>query len=108
MEEKRTYQEKVEEKLKHFSETIVELTGKAEKLQADAKAECHKQIEALRAKQGTVREKLRELEEVGDEAWEDLKEGIENAWKDLKNALESALSRFKSNSDRQKEEKSNE
>jgi len=108
MEEKATYQKKVEEKLKRFSETIGELTGKTEKLQEDAKAECHKQIEALRAKQGTAREKLRELEEAGDEAWEDLKEGVENAWKDLKNALESAISRFKSNSDRQKEEKSNE
>lgn len=108
MEEKKTYQKKVEERLKHFSETIVELTGKAENLQANAKTEYHKQIESLRTKQGTFGEKLRELEEAGDEAWEDLKEGIENAWKDLKNALDNAISRFKSNSDQQKEEKSNE
>jgi len=108
MEEKTTYQKKVEEKLKRFSETIGELTGKAEKLQEDAKAECHKQIEALRAKQGTAREKLRELEEAGDEAWEDLKEGVEKAWKDLKNALESAISRFKSNRNKHNEGNSNE
>lgn len=108
MEEKKTYQEKVEEKLKQFSDTIIELTGKVEKLQAEAKVECREQIETLRAKQGTVREKLKELEEAGDEAWEDLKEGIEHAWKDLKHALDSAVSRFKSNSDKQNEGKSNE
>lgn len=108
MEEKINYQKTVEEKLKHFSDSIVELTGKAEKLQAGAKAECQKQIEALRSRQGTLREKLRQLEESGDEAWEDLKEGIEDAWKDLKHALDNAVSRFKSNSDRQNEGKSNE
>jgi len=108
MEEKKTYQEKVEEKLKQFSDTIVELTGKVEELQAEAKVEYHEQIETLRAKQGTVRDKLKELEGAGDEAWEDLREGMEKAWKDLKYALDSAVSRFKSNSDKQNEEKSNE
>ena len=98
MEEKTNYQKTVEEKLKQFSDAIVELTGKAENLQAGAKAECQKQIEALRSRQGTLREKLRQLEESGDEAWEDLKEGIEHAWKDLTRALESAFSRFKSDS----------
>lgn len=100
MEEKTNYQKTIEEKLRHFSDSIVELTGKAEKLQAGAKAECQKQIETLRSRQGTLREKLRQLEESGDEAWEDLKEGIEHAWKDLTYALDSALSRFKSESEK--------
>ena len=100
MEEKTNYQKTIEEKLKHFSDSIVELTGKAEKLQAGAKAECQKQIETLRSRQGTLREKLRQLEESGDDAWEDLKGGIEHAWKDLTQALDSALSRFKSDSEK--------
>ncbi len=100
MEEKTTYQKKVEEKLKQLSETIGELTLKAEKLQEDAKAEFHKQIESLHAKQGTMKEKLQKLEGAGDDALDDLKEGIEEAWKDLKQASESAISRFKSDSDK--------
>ena len=100
MEEKTTYQKKVEEKLKQLSETIGELTVKAEKLQEDAKAELHKQIESLHAKQGTVKAKLVKLEDAGDDALDDLKEGIEEAWKDLKGALDSAISRFKSDSDK--------
>ena len=100
MEEKTSYQKTIEEKLKHFSDSLVELTGKAERLQAGAKAECQKQIETLRSRQGTLREKLRQLEASGDEAWEDLKEGIEHAWKDLTHALDSALSRFKSDSEK--------
>ena len=100
MEEKTNYQKTIEEKLRHFSDSIVELTGKTEKLQAGAKAECQKQIETLRSRQGTLREKLRQLEESGDEAWEDLKEGIEHAWKDLTHALDSALSRFKSENEK--------
>ena len=100
MEEKMTYQKKIKEKLKQYSEKIGELSGRAEKLQEDAKAEFHKQIESLHTKKETAHEKLREFEESGDEAWEDLKEGIEHAWKDLAHALDSALSRFKSDGER--------
>ena len=90
----------MEEKLEQFSETVGELTDKAENLQEDAKSEFHKQIESLHAKQGTVRAKLEKLEDAGDDALDDLKEGIEEAWKDLKRALDSAISRFKSDSDK--------
>jgi len=103
MEEKTTYKKKVEEKLKRFSETVGELTGKTENLQEDAKAEFHQQIESLHAKQGTVRSKLEKLEDAGDDALDDLKEGIEEAWKDLKGALDSAIARFRSDSDKHSE-----
>ena len=103
MEEKTTYQKKVEEKLKQLSETVGELTGKAEKLQEDAKAEFHEQIESLHAKQGTLKAKLAKLEDAGDDALDDLKEGIEEAWKDLKRALDNAMSRFKADSDKHRE-----
>ena len=106
MEEKTTYQKKLDEKLKQFSETIGELTDKAENLQEDAKAEFHKQIESLHAKQGTVRAKLEKLEDAGDDALDDLKEGIEEAWKDLKGALDSAISRFRSDNDKHTQEES--
>jgi phage tail tape-measure protein len=95
MKEKRTYQEQFKEKLKDLSESLAELTFKAEQFQDNATVEFEEQIESLRDKQRKVREKLEELEESGDEAWEDIKDGIEHAWADLKKSFDSACSRFK-------------
>ena len=96
MEEKRTYQEQFKEKLKELSDSLAELTFRAEQLKADATLEYQEQIESLRDKQHKVREKLEELEEASDEAWEDIKDGIEHAWSDVSKSLDSAWSRFKS------------
>jgi len=96
MKEKRTYQEQFEEKLKGLSDSLAELTFRAEQLKEDATLEYQEQIEALRDKQHKVLEKLEELEEESDEAWEDIKDGVEHAWSDLKKGLDSAWSRFKS------------
>ena len=96
MKEKRTYQEQFKEKLKELSDSLAELTFRAEQLQDDATVEYQTQIKSLRDKQHRVREKLEELEEASDEAWEDIKDGIEHAWSDLRKSLDSAWSRFKS------------
>ena len=63
MKEKRTYQEQFKEKLKDLSDSLAELTFKAEQFQDDASVEFEEQIESLRDKQHKVREKLKELEE---------------------------------------------
>ena len=96
MQEKRTYQEQFKEKLKEMSDSLAELTFRAEQLKTDATLEYQEQMESLRDKQHKVREKLEELEEASDEAWEDIRDGIEHAWSDLSKSLDSAWSRFKS------------
>ena len=96
MEEKTTYQERLKKKLQELSDSLAELTFRAEQLKNDVTLEYQEQIDSLRDKQHKVREKLEELEEAGDEAWEDIKDGIEHAWVDLKKSLDSAWSRFKS------------
>ena len=103
MKEKRTYQEQFKKKLKELSESLAELTFKAEQFQDDATLEFEEQVESLRDKQHKVREKLEELEEASDEAWEDIKDGIDHAWLDLKKSFDSAWSRFKP--DRKNKEK---
>jgi Flp pilus assembly pilin Flp len=45
--------------------------------------------------QETAGNKLTELKDAGDDAWEDLKAGIDSTWDSLGNALKSAASRFK-------------
>ena len=96
MKEKMTYQEQLKKKFRDLSDSLAELTFKAEQLQDNATLEFEEQIESLRDKQQKVREKLQELEEASDEAWEDIKDGIDHAWSDLKRSLDSAWSRFKS------------
>ena len=96
MKEKMTYQEQLRKKLRDLSDSLAELTFKAEQLQADASLEFEEQMESLRDKQQKVREKLQELEEASDEAWEDIKDGVDHAWSDLKKGLDSAWSRFRS------------
>ena len=53
-----------------------------------------KVIEALRAQQESVRDKLDDLRDAGDGAWEDIKLGVEKAWTDLSDSTNKALSRF--------------
>ena len=45
--------------------------------------------------QETASNKLAELKDAGDDAWEDLKAGLDGAWNTLGNALKSATARFK-------------
>jgi len=52
-------------------------------------------IQELRSKQKSVKQKLHELKESGDEAWEDFKEGVEDTLSDLEKALKRAAIRFK-------------
>jgi chromosome segregation ATPase len=94
MNEKNSYQEQFKKKLKELSNSIAELTFRAEQLQADASVELEEQIESLRDKQHKIREKLEELEETSGEAWEDIKDGIEHAWSDIKKGVDNAWSRF--------------
>ena len=93
--EKKSYQEKIEEQLKGFAAQIDVLVAKAEQAKADAKVKYAKQIEALRAKQESVRQTLQGLKEPGGAAWDDLKRGIDSAIGDLKDAVQSAVARFK-------------
>jgi CheY-like chemotaxis protein len=92
---KRIYEKKMEAQLKEWGSQINLLKAKAEKSKVGARVTYLKQVEELRRKQKSAKEKLRELRGSGDEAWEDFKGGVEEAVKDLKTALKRAAARFK-------------
>jgi nucleotide-binding universal stress UspA family protein len=92
---KEAYMEKIEDQLKEWGPQIDILKAKADKSKAEVKIVYLKQIEELKSKQGALKQRLGELKESGDEAWEDLKEGVDNALRDLKKAFGRAASRFK-------------
>ena len=73
---------------------IEKLKAKADKAEADTQLKYYKQIEEIRSMQESAANKLVELKDAGDDAWEDLKAGIDNAWDSLGSAVKLAASRF--------------
>jgi hypothetical protein len=92
---KEAYEQKLQAQLDEWGAEIDKLKAKTDNAEADAQLEYYKQIEELRSMQESATNKLAELKDAGDDAWEDLKAGIESAWDSLGSALKSAYSRFK-------------
>ena len=94
MSNKTEYENKLQTQLDEFSAEIEKLKSRADKTEADAEPWHQKQIEMLQEKHNMAKEKLGELRESSDDAWEDLKEGISSAWDSVGVALKSAAKRF--------------
>ena len=92
---KDSYQQKLQAQLDEWSADIDKLKARADKADADVKLEYYVQIEELREKQETAKDKLSELMDASDDAWEDLKAGVESARFVLGEAVSKATSRFK-------------
>ena len=95
MTEKRdAYVQKLKAKMDEWNAEIDKLAAKADQADAEAKIEYHKQLEDLRAKRKDLEDKIAELQQAGDGAWEDLKQGLENSWDILKTSFSKAKSEF--------------
>lgn len=94
MSKKMEYENKLQTQLDEFNAEIEKLKSRADKTEADAEPWHHKQIEILQEKHKMAKEKLDELRESSDDAWEDLKDGIASAWDSVGMALKSAAKRF--------------
>lgn len=92
---KDAYEKKLQAQLDEWSADIDKLKAKADATEANIQLEYYKKIEELRSMQTTAANKLTELKDSGDDAWESLKAGIDSAWDSLRNSLKSATSRFK-------------
>jgi len=62
--------------LDEWKAEIDKMKAKADKVDADAQLEYYKQVEDLHLKYEATQEKLEELKEAGEDAWEDLKAGL--------------------------------
>lgn len=99
MSTKDEFVKKMHAKLDEWNADIDALSAKADqaahKAETEARAEYHKQIEALRSKRDQARGKLNEVESASESAWRDLKAGVELAWESVSEAVRSATERFK-------------
>ncbi len=91
---KEAYEKKITSQLDSWNAELDKLKAKADKAEGDVQLEYYKQIEEIRTMQATAHEKLNELKDASDDAWEDLKAGVDSAWNSLGNALKDASSRF--------------
>lgn len=95
MEDKETYQKKIEARIDQLSAKIKELTAKVESRQAESKAEYYQQIENLKERKQKARQQLETIKKSSTEAWQTLKGGLDDAVSDLQNAFERASEKFK-------------
>jgi hypothetical protein len=71
------------------------LEAKAQKAEANVKAAVNQEIKEIQLRRDRVKEKIDEINQAGDSAWEDLKKGAHASWDDLVEAFEKARSRFR-------------
>lgn len=92
---KSTFTDRLEMELRGFDAKLEELTDKARRAKRAVRAKYEKQIDALAKKRAVADQKLRELRDRSEPAWEDLKGGAERLWQDLRQRIEQMPSRFK-------------
>ena len=95
MSEKRdAYVEKLKAKMDELNAEIDKLRAKANQAEAELKMNYFEQLEDLQAKRKDVEDKVAELQQIGEKAWEDFREGLENSWEILKISFTKAKSEF--------------
>lgn len=91
MTDKQDCEHRFQVKLAECQNAIDELRQKAETAEADIRADCYGLIENLCRQQEAVTDKLNELRQSGEEAWEDLKPEALNLYDVLTEAVGKAL-----------------
>lgn len=89
------YRRKMQAQLDDWKADVRKLKARASGLSTDAQLELYRQIRELDGKIEMAEDKLAELGQSGEEAWESVKEGVESAWDSLKSAVSDAVSRIK-------------
>ena len=95
MTDRSAYEQKRQAQLRQLDAEIDKLKAKAAEATADAKIELDRSLEAVRRHRETLRSRLDELADVGEDAWTEVRDGVEAAWKRLRSALDDAGSDVK-------------
>lgn len=95
---KSAHQEKLEAQLKEIDARIDEWQAKLQGASADARIEAQHQLDKLRGQRDDINQKLEELRNAGENAWDDVRNGVETAINDLRQAVDSAMDSFRNRS----------
>ena len=90
MDKKDLYIQKLNAQLEEWSASIDVLKARADKATADLKIGYYKQLEDLKAKRESARERVDGLKAAGGDAWERMATAIDASWGDIKAAFDKA------------------
>lgn len=95
MSEKNLYMKKKRAQLEEWKADIDKIKAKSSGASADAQIELNKQIKILKGKIEEGKDKLTEISDASEDAWESIKEGVETSWDSMISAFSDAASKFK-------------
>ncbi len=95
MKTKDQYIDDLSAKLKEWNAQIDLLAAKIEGAAVSEKHKYAEELDALRAKQNEAAEKMKELKEASDSAWETVKESADKIGDELRTGLAEVTSKFK-------------
>jgi len=93
MEDKRTFQQRMEDEINRLGRKIDEILTDA---QTHARAEFERQRETLPPKLDKARRHLEEFKKTSGEAWVELKPGLQRSWEELRKSVDAAAAKFSS------------
>lgn len=95
MSEKSAYLKQLEAQLEEWDAEIGRLRARAKTAQAEAQLESEEQLKELRARRKETFDRMEELRQAGEGAWQDMKAGLEGALLSFQNAIDKARARFR-------------
>ncbi|MEJ2757122.1 MAG: hypothetical protein P8046_01450 [Anaerolineales bacterium] len=82
------YKEKAQARYDQYSAKIDELLAKFNETKADTKLKFENQFEDLTNQRQTVADKLDQMKDMGEDAWEEMRSGMDSALDDLEKSYQ--------------------
>ena len=89
------YMMKLQGKLDEWNAEIDRLEARAKDVGADLRQDYADQLATLRAERDKLAEKMENLQNAGDSAFEEVKAGFDRAWRELDESLRLAAERMR-------------
>lgn len=84
LEQRKAYESNLEAQLALWKADIDVLQAKARRAEVSAKVQYDKTIDSLQRTHAEAGQRLRTLQDAGDETWESMKTGTEKAWTEFR------------------------
>lgn len=88
------YKEKAQARYDQYNAKIDELLARFNESKADTKMKIKNQFEDLTNQRETVAEKLDEMKDTGEAAWEEMRSGIDSAMSELENTYQDTVKKL--------------
>ncbi len=95
MSKKDEYMTQMQSQLKKWDAEIDAFSAKANQFGAEARDKYYDQLKDMRANREALTEKMHEVTQASEAAWQEMQKGMETAWDSMKTAMEKMTGAFK-------------